>query len=122
MPGTNMSAYPEVNLLTFFLNFNVSSFTLVNCVSVDDLKTTSSCFDWLMGGFFWPGSLKKPYYLMLRNFLTLLIMSKQLMSSVFLAEIDWFNKYVALAFLIFSAKSSPSINFADEWSWSQMLQ
>ena len=40
-----MSAYPEVNLLTFFLNFNVSSFTLVNCVSVDDLKTTSSCFD-----------------------------------------------------------------------------
>ena len=85
-----LPVYPEVHLFTFFVSFDLSSFILVYSVSVDDLKTSSCCFDWLLGfdanNFsFCPGSLKKPYYLILRDFLTLLMRNKQLISSVFLA-------------------------------------
>ena len=78
---------PEVNLFTFFADFDLSSFTSVNSVSVDGLETSYCCCDWLVGFHssnfsFCPGSLKKPYYLMMRDFLTLSMMSKQLMSSV----------------------------------------
>ena len=83
---------PEVNLFTLFVDFDLISFTLVNSASVEGLETSFCCFDWLVGFdssnfYFCPGSLKKPYYLMLRDFLTLSMMIKQLMSC-FLAEID----------------------------------
>ena len=49
---------------------------------------------------FCPGSLKKPYYLMFRDFLTLSMMSEQLMSSVswlkltdLIDTLPWFSLY-----------------------------
>ena len=36
---------PEVNLFTLFVDFDLSSFALVNSVSVDGMETSSDCFD-----------------------------------------------------------------------------